>query len=250
MTVRHALTLLAVLAATAPASFAAQQCSVRSATALTPLIELYTSEGCSSCPPADRWLRRLRADGLAPQRVTALAFHVDYWDYIGWHDRFASPDFGARQRAAVRRAGGHTVYTPQVMLNGSALSDWRSARLPTQAEAAGASLALSGRPAADGGWDILLEGRSEGPDAPRLTLALVQHGLASSIEAGENRGVRLEHDFVVRAMIERSAESTTFTLRHHFRPASELDFAAAAVVALAHDDNGKLLQSLTLPWCP
>ena len=111
----------------------------------------------------------------------------DYWDYIGWHDRFASPDFGARQRAAVR-AGGHTVTRRKSCSTAAPLSDWRSARLPTQAEAAGASLALSGRPAADGGWDILLEGRSEGPDAPRLTLALVQHGLASSIEAGENRG--------------------------------------------------------------
>ena len=174
---------------------------------------------------------------------------MDYWDYIGWHDRFASPDFGAPASRSTPRRRAHRSH---------AASHAQQQRLERLAlgPAADASRGGRGKPGpvrpASGrrrlGYPA--RGPQRGPGCARLTLALVQHGLASSIEAGENRGVRLEHDFVVRAMIERSAESTTFTLRHHFRPAGELDFAAAAVVALAHDDNGKLLQSLTPPWCP
>ncbi|MBV8466202.1 MAG: DUF1223 domain-containing protein, partial [Burkholderiales bacterium] len=63
----------------------------------TALIELYTSEGCSSCPPVDRWLSGLPAAGFGPQQVVALAFHVDYWDYLGWRDGFASATNTARQ---------------------------------------------------------------------------------------------------------------------------------------------------------
>lgn len=248
MKIRHTLALAAGLVGAISPVFAAGQCRAESAATLTPLIELYTSEGCSSCPPADRWLQRLRAEGVAPQHLTALAFHVDYWDYIGWKDRFASPVYGARQQAAVRHAGGRTVYTPQVMLNGADLRTWRSAALPGPSQPAGAKLTLSGIPAADGGWDIVLEGRSDVP--ARLTLLLVQNGLASRVAAGENRGVRLEHDFVVRGMTEQQAVAREFAIRHHFGPVHELDLADSAMVALAHDADGKLLQSLTLPWCP
>ena len=80
------------------------------------VIELYTSEGCSSCPPADAFLFDLR------QRpgVIALAFHVDYWDYLGWKDRFARHDFTARQRAYARALGSPMVYTPQIVVDGGA----------------------------------------------------------------------------------------------------------------------------------
>ena len=152
MNIRTALALGASLAAMTSTALAAGQCRAESAAALTPLIELYTSEGCNSCPPADRWLQGLRADGIAPQKVSALAFHVDYWDYIGWKDRFASPAYGVRQQAAVRRAGGRTVYTPQVMLDGADLRNWRSAALPPPSQPAQARLTLTGSPAADGGW--------------------------------------------------------------------------------------------------
>jgi hypothetical protein len=80
-----------------------------------PLLELYTSEGCSSCPPADRWLMDL-VNGGRPIAAVPLAFHVGYWDYIGWKDRFAVPAHEARQRARVAAAGERVVYTPQVML--------------------------------------------------------------------------------------------------------------------------------------
>ena len=78
------------------------------------VVELFTSQGCSSCPPADDYLGRL-ADN---PDVIALALHVDYWDYIGWTDQFGSPQFTARQKAYARAQGNHTIYTPQMIVNG------------------------------------------------------------------------------------------------------------------------------------
>jgi len=90
---RSATALAALLAASVMPTAIAQTCSARSGDLRTPLVELYTSEGCSSCPPADRWLSaRARASD-----ANWLAFHVDYWDDIGWPDRFASPLFSQRQ---------------------------------------------------------------------------------------------------------------------------------------------------------
>lgn len=78
------------------------------------VVELYTSQGCSSCPPADAYLAQLAAE----PGVIALALHVDYWDYIGWTDQFASPQFTLRQKAYARAEGHRTIYTPQIIVNG------------------------------------------------------------------------------------------------------------------------------------
>ena len=78
------------------------------------VVELYTSQGCSSCPPADAYLAKLAQE----PGVIALALHVDYWDYIGWQDTFASPRFTDRQRAYARAAGSRTIYTPQMIVQG------------------------------------------------------------------------------------------------------------------------------------
>src|SRR5881394_898637 len=86
----------AALAAAAASAAPPAMCKAQSPATSTPVIELYTSEGCSSCPPADRWLSTLKADA-AKGRVVAQAFHVGYWDYIGWVDRFASPAYTERQ---------------------------------------------------------------------------------------------------------------------------------------------------------
>jgi hypothetical protein len=78
------------------------------------LVELFTSQGCSSCPPADALLRRLDAD----PNIIALALHVDYWDYLGWRDLFADPRHSDRQRAYARAAGHRSIYTPQIVVQG------------------------------------------------------------------------------------------------------------------------------------
>lgn len=78
------------------------------------VVELYTSQGCSSCPPADEYLGKLAKE----PGVIALALHVDYWDYIGWEDGFADPKYTDRQRAYARAAGTGTIYTPQMIVGG------------------------------------------------------------------------------------------------------------------------------------
>jgi hypothetical protein len=79
------------------------------------VVELYTSQGCSSCPPADEFLAMLASD----PRILPLALHVDYWDYIGWEDKFAQPKFSDRQRAYARAVGSRTIYTPQLIIGGA-----------------------------------------------------------------------------------------------------------------------------------
>jgi hypothetical protein len=167
-----------------------------------PLLELYTSEGCSSCPPADRWLRDLERAGR-PIAAVPLAFHVGYWDYIGWKDRFAVPAHEARQRARVAGAGERVVYTPQVMLGDDVQVDWRNratlaaAAAHLEANAPALHLAMRARPTASG-YDIDLKSAGEG--AWQLHLALYSNGLVSDVTAGENRSVRLQHDRVVRSL--------------------------------------------------
>ena len=99
----------------------AAQCVSESGPGTTALVELYTSEGCSSCPPADRWLASL-GERYAPGSVVPLALHVDYWDYIGWKDPYAKREFSLRQRKLTQLQRLAFVYTPQVVLQGR---DWR-----------------------------------------------------------------------------------------------------------------------------
>lgn len=171
-------------------------CEARSAPRQTPLVELYTSEGCSSCPPADRWLSSLPAQlaGGGQPPVLAAAFHVSYWDRLGWADRFASPAFTARQAALMRASGARQVYTPQVLVDGR---DWRGwPVLPVAGEAparAGIHLRRSGAQ--------VQVSVAAGPGAPpRLGLwwALLEDGHGTAVAAGENRGAHLRHDHVVR----------------------------------------------------
>jgi hypothetical protein len=192
---RHPLTLSAALLLL-PGLAAAGVCEARSAPQQTPLVELYTSEGCSSCPPADRWLSSLPAApiGAGQPVVLAAAFHVSYWDRLGWPDRFASPDFTARQAALMRASGARYVYTPQVVVNGR---DWRGwPTLPVAGMApARASIALQRR-----GSQVQVS-VAPGPGAPPqlgLWWALLEDGHGSAVSAGENRGAQLRHDHVVR----------------------------------------------------
>ena len=159
------------------------------------LLELYTSEGCSSCPPADRWVSALESDPRLWRQVIPVAFHVDYWDYIGWKDRFASPTFSARQREYARNRYVSTVYTPGFVLAGK---EWRSwfmspvLRLSDGIEAGRLRLAIDGREAA----------LAFTPSAPvsgdlEAHVAILGFDLKTAVGAGENDGRTLEHDFVV-----------------------------------------------------
>ena len=109
--------LLFIFLTTLP-GLAAAVCMEVSREHRVPVIELYTSEGCDSCPPADRWVSELPTRGLGPDRIVVLGFHVDYWDKLGWRDPFAQRVFSDRQRAVNARNGARFVYTPQLLLEG------------------------------------------------------------------------------------------------------------------------------------
>lgn len=183
------------------------ECSIVSGPTRTALLELYTSEGCSSCPPADRWLSRLRAQGYDAGQIVPLALHVDYWDYIGWQDRFADPAFTARQRtlAAVHRFS--LVYTPQAILNGRDYRGWHNSPqfakdlASLNRQLAQASIRLSSHIDADGKLEI--SALSQAPDHANATLyiAVFENNLSTAVKAGENRGATLHHDYVVRAWL-------------------------------------------------
>lgn len=187
---------------------AAAECIARSGPTAAALLELYTSEGCNSCPPADRWLSRVTGTGFDSSRVVPLAYHVDYWDYIGWKDPFASPAWSERQRSSVKQSGGRIVYTPQVMLNGRDFPSWAAAGAfsaalaSTNARPSPASLTLL---AARNGGEVLVSldaALQVGLHAEHAVfLALTESRLASAPRAGENKGATLEHDHVVRSMV-------------------------------------------------
>jgi hypothetical protein len=168
---------------------AAPLCQASTGSVVTPVIELYTSEGCSSCPPADQWLSSLKG-----KPVVAEAFHVAYWDYIGWKDRFAQPLFSARQKdlAAQNRLSG--IYTPQLVRNGHDWHDYKQVTEPQLPAKARISLQRVGE--TDG-----FEARVEPSNASTAWTAywtVTEDGHSSRVKAGENAGEFLKHDFVVR----------------------------------------------------
>lgn len=161
------------------------------------LIELYTSEGCSSCPPADRWLSKLETHPDLWKKIIPVAFHVDYWNYIGWHDRFSSTRYSARQRHYAANDNIDSVYTPGFLINGK---EWRGffkrRQLPDE----------FGR---EGMGDLQLTINERNIDARftpadavlreklYLNVAVLGFDIETHVEAGENRNRKLVHDFVV-----------------------------------------------------
>lgn len=228
-----------------PAIATPEACTARSGAQAVPLVELYTSEGCSSCPPADRWLSAQAGD----DSVNWLAFHVDYWDDIGWPDRFASAEYSQRQRARVHATGGSTVYTPQVMVGAQVQAPWRSslqATLRTARVPALAALALRLQPDQDG-WQVAL-GASRTPAAgggdAQVWLAQYSDAQVSDVRAGENRGVTLHHDRVVRKLWGPWPLSATALSRSVSLQAPSPRWG---VVAFVQDGSGRVWQSLGLP---
>ncbi len=226
------------------AADAGESCSATGARAAAPVVELYTSEGCSSCPPADRWLSKLKADPT----VVALAFHVDYWDRLGWKDRFANAGFTARQAGQQASNGSRFSYTPQVVLDGRDRTDWPAAVVAGPSRPlAPVRLTL----ARDG--DTVVATVTPAAAAPKRLAAywaVTEQDHVSTVKAGENVGVTLHHDFVVRDYEPVAAWSvrpgSAETLR--FKPATAADPAHPRSVNLVIVDvaNGRPVQALKL----
>jgi len=253
-------TLLIALLALATGAAQATQCSARSAAATTALVELYTSEGCDSCPPADRWLSSLGARGYAPDRVVPIALHVDYWDYIGWKDPYARQAHSARQRKMAALARAAAIYTPQVLLQGRDFRDWHGTAFEQQVAAinarpARASIALALDVRSREAFEV--EARASLPTGvPATDLALYlgayENKLVSEVTAGENRGRTLPHDYVVLQWIgPLDFKSAALVERRTLPLLPKAIPANSGVVAFVQNKaNGEVLQALMLPACP
>lgn len=221
---------------------AAQQ-SFTSSSNQVQLIELYTSEGCSSCPPADKHLGKLKSDkGLWSEKVP-VAFHVDYWDYIGWQDPYAKAENSKRQRAHAALGNVSNVYTPGFVVDGE---EWRGffrrAKLPAPTEQTPGPLSLSYD---DGQVSVSFKPESQLPASLRLQIAWLGAGIEVAVTDGENNGRRLKHDFVVlkRQELMLSANSD-FQHQGPFAGNTLPEAEQYALVAWVEDARGRSVQAV------
>lgn len=248
------LFLLAALISLPAAAQTPLACQANSGPQRAPLLELYTSEGCSSCPPADRWLAGL-ATKAKPQSLNLLSFHVDYWDGIGWPDRFAKAQYTARQRERVAAGGSTTIYTPQVMLGPRLDLRWykpdqvAKALTAVQQQRAMVDLqVLARRHGRVVAVDVSALPSTAGKGGD-LYLALYEDGLSSAVKAGENAGVVLRHERVVRGLWgpwPLAANGAKQTL--DITPPAAANAAQLGLTAFVQTRvGGETLQSLSLP---
>jgi hypothetical protein len=228
-------------------------CQVQSGKFVTPVVELYTSEGCSSCPPADRWLStQIKRSDIS---ANYLSFHVDYWDDIGWPDRFANHAYTQRQYSRVQKKGSSQVYTPQVMVGEQTGVSWsfpdrsESAIKQANSEQAFANIALQASGSgAEWKAKVALSSLKALPNT-QWYLAVYQDGLSSQVRAGENQGKLLKHDRVVRQWLgpyrlDGSNTNKDFTIA---LSSAAVTAQTGLLAVLENSSNGQVLQSLKLP---
>jgi hypothetical protein len=165
----------------------------------TALIELFTSEGCSSCPPADAWISRLKSDPGLWKQFVPVVFHVDYWDNLGWPDHFALPENAERQRRYSATWGSSSVYTPGFVLNGLEWREWSQAGAPRPATPANVGKLIL--KVDSGEVEISFDPADSSLKSLNVELAVLGCGLESDVRRGENQGRKLRHDFTVLRLV-------------------------------------------------
>jgi hypothetical protein len=191
--------------------FLALLCSAAPVASAPVVVELFTSQGCSSCPSADELLSTWGRQGFLAGELIPLSFNVDYWNYLGWRDLFSAPSFSARQRRYAA-ALGSGVYTPMMVVAGKAAfvgSDGGKARAQVERFRVGASSRVSvslenGR---------LLVRAAGGNPQEHVMLALFENGLVTKVASGENGGRALRNDFVVRRLVDLGEGGANFERR-------------------------------------
>ncbi len=209
------------------------------------LIELFTSQGCSSCPPAERWLGSLQRDPRLWKEIIPVAFHVDYWDYIGWKDRLAKPAFSERQRRYKGENGLRAVYTPGFLVNGMEWRRWFGLNRIPVSDASTGELQLKLE-------DKTVQARYRPPTTEVtpliLNVAILGVGLVADIKHGENAGRKLPQDFVVLEYLHRRSPNGQWNIQlPALHPEDGSRLAIAAWVN--HADNLKPLQAVG-GWLP
>ncbi len=205
----------------------------------TSLVELYTSEGCSSCPPAEAWLSRLKDNAGLWKQFVPVAFHVDYWDRLGWRDRFSSKQWTERQSRYAALWRSESVYTPAVVVNGREQRGWSGASLSQPngkpagvlqvASSDGKTFAIEFRPATGSATDW------------EAHLALLGSGITTNVRAGENSGRNLAHDFVVLELRNAGLKSEKGVARVRLTTSAPTEPGARKAVAVWVTELGQLV---------
>ena len=204
MTIPKVLSLISLFMVTAVPLSHAENLIFESAPERTRTLELFTSEGCSSCPPADDWLNRLEnSEGLWTQWIP-MAFHVDYWDYLGWKDPWSSSKFSNRQRAYASVWGSHSVYTPGMVLDGEEWGDWHRVKTIPRSSRRDKPGVLKAVVSDSGKIVLEFYGRERQTRSGPLLAHAVVLGFdqVSNVRSGENSGRKLVHQFNVMDHVE------------------------------------------------
>lgn len=212
-----------------------QLAAAASAQRMPVLVELFTSEGCSSCPPADELLMQLeQTQPVEGAEVIALSEHVDYWNHLGWADPYSSAEFSKRQNEYARALNSDEVYTPQMIVDGraqfvgSSLSRAREAIDSASRDSKAAvhvSLAVEDKGPASVTLAVRVDGSTKGRegDSAEVLLAIAESGLRSSVSRGENAGRRLSHTAVVRNLISLGALNSRGAPQFVAKPEVKID---------------------------
>ena len=214
------------------------------------MLELYTSEGCSSCPPADVFLSQLKDKRISDQQLIPMAFHVSYWDYIGWKDRFAKKQFDQRQRERARKNKQASVYTPQFVFSGEDYRRFASFSNDVDKlikQKASVDLELTADKQSD---NLQLNLKS---DISRSNLkkvgfyfVLIENNLSSEVKDGENEGKELKHDYVVRQFFGPYFQMET---EQSIKLQPEWKQQDLSIVAFAEDPHtGEVLHAVRLKY--
>ena len=207
------------------------------------LVELYSSEGCSSCPPAEAWLTNLKDSPDLWTNIFPVAFHVDYWDGLGWPDRFAKPAYTQRQRNYAAQLGQDSVYTPEFVTGGREWRGWfHGERKPSNENATSGELTLQVKDAGKKISAVYLPTSGADSKAYTVNVALLGVNILSDVKGGENGGRQLQHDFIVldfasKPLIKgQSFESGPIELK------PSTGDSPGAIVAWVSDSDGSIVQ--------
>jgi hypothetical protein len=186
------------------AAFSVEKLTVYSGTSQSTVVELYTSQGCSSCPPADKWFAALTAVPKQKLNILTLAFHVDYWDYIGWKDRFADPKHTSRQRQLGINNRQRSIYTPEFFVDGEEAHGTRNVLSKIRQKISKKSPIHLKLSVSKNQHSLMVELETTATGAEINDLKhryfVYENRLSSNIKRGENAGKVLNHVQVVRYM--------------------------------------------------
>jgi hypothetical protein len=210
------------------------------------LVELFTSQGCSSCPPAERWLNGRGMELFHQGKIIPLAFHVDYWDYLGWKDPFSSRLFTARQRQYAEALQDGSLYTPEMVVAGRA-GFVGSDGVRALSEINDPQNNPAGKPiplrliSTDKGSQLELDLTAQ-LDGAKLWVAFFENDLLTQVQRGENGGKSLEENFVVRQLTEVKVKPG-FKKAHLAIPAIGVRAHQGAVVFAQDEETRRILST-------